>query len=75
MNVSSLPPPSLESRELSKVMGRLSRPVSVDSVDVDALVQGLDDVAADAVRGVIAIARFGGFSMAETRRLMKELRL
>jgi HK97 family phage portal protein len=57
----------------ASVLGRLSRPTSLDAVDVDRLVDGLDVDAAAAVRGAVDIARFGKLGVPELRQLVKTM--
>ncbi len=59
----------------SVVMGRLSRQTSLDEVDVERLVEGLDVLTANAVRGAVDIARFGGLGVAELRQIVKGIGL
>jgi HK97 family phage portal protein len=65
----------LDDAARSTVMGRLSRPRSLDEIDMDRLVEDLDDEAAAAVRGAVAIATYGGCSVAELRQIIKEIGL
>lgn len=60
-------------RDRSTVLGRLSRPVSLDEIDPDRLVDGLEPDAAAAVRGALDVARFGRLSVAEFRQMIKAM--
>jgi HK97 family phage portal protein len=74
----ALPPGDAEGRaltsaEVSTVMGRLSRAVTVDDVDVDRLVAGLDGAAGRAVAGLVAVARLGGVSVPDLRQMVRRI--
>jgi HK97 family phage portal protein len=58
---------------VSKVMGRLSRPVSLDVIDLPALVAGLDDGPAVVVGQALDHVKGLGGDVAGLRKLIKEL--
>lgn len=66
-------PAALAPAARSTVLGRLSRPHSVDEIDVERLVDGLPLDAAAAVRGAVDIARFGQLGVPELRQIIKTM--
>lgn len=64
---------SLTDANQSKVMGRLSRPATLEEVDADQLVAGLDEMSAEAVKGAVAIARYGGCTVPQLREIIKQI--
>lgn len=70
-----LPTPGMSSVAFSTLMGRLSRPKSLDEVRVDLLVEGLDVEAAEVVSAALVLAKRAGSSVAEFRNVIKKLRI
>lgn len=66
-------PAAASAHDRSVVLGRLSRPQSVEEIDVDRLVAGLAPDAAAAVRGAVDIARFGRMGVPELRQIIKTM--
>ncbi len=66
-------PAAASARDRSTVLGRLSRPQTVEEIDVDRLVEGLAPDAAAAVRGAVDIARFGQMGVPELRQIIKTM--
>lgn len=76
LNAGPSPAPAVASSgDWSTVMGRLSRPQSIDDIDVDHLIDGLGEAAANAVRGAYDIAVYGECSVGELRQIIKEIGL